>query len=78
MGKLIAMKLLGDAQALLLPRVFALTYQESFFESLGFVQVDKAELPQKVWGECMDCPKFPNCDEVAMVLEAPFLEEGTG
>jgi amino-acid N-acetyltransferase len=31
-------------------------------------------MPQKVWGECLDCPKFPNCDEVAMIKDAPFLE----
>jgi amino-acid N-acetyltransferase len=57
-----------------LPRVFALTYQQSFFEHLGFRLVDKATMPHKVWGECMDCPKFPNCDELAMIKDAPFLE----
>jgi len=68
-GRLLAEAALRDAAALKLPRVFALTYQKSFFEHLGFVEVDKATMPQKVWGECMDCPKFPNCDETAMVLD---------
>lgn len=70
-GRLLALAALEDAAALKLPRVFALTYQKAFFEHLGFVEVDKTSLPQKVWGECMDCPKFPNCDEVAMVLDLP-------
>jgi amino-acid N-acetyltransferase len=77
-GRLLALAALRDAAALKLPRVFALTYQKAFFERLGFVEVDKSEMPQKVWGECMDCPKFPNCDETAVILDAPFLEEGGG
>jgi amino-acid N-acetyltransferase len=72
-GRRIAEALLRDAESLRLPRVFALTYQRPFFERLGFVEVDKTAMPHKVWGECMECPKFPNCDEVAMVKDAPFL-----
>ena len=34
-------------------------------------------MPQKVWGECYDCPKFPDCDEVAVIKDAPFLKEGS-
>ena len=75
-GRLLAEAALRDAAALKLPRVFALTYQKAFFERLGFVEVDKSEMPQKVWGECMDCPKFPICDETAMILDAPFFEGG--
>ena len=71
-GRLLAVAAIQDARELRLPRVFALTYQRAFFERLGFVEVDKATMPQKVWGECMDCPKFPNCDETAMVIDAPF------
>jgi amino-acid N-acetyltransferase len=74
-GRRLATAALRDAAALKLPRVFALTYQKEFFERLGFVEVDKAAMPQKVWGECMDCPKFPNCDEIAMILDAPFIRE---
>jgi amino-acid N-acetyltransferase len=68
-GRLLVVKVLEDAAALKLPRVFALTYQKAFFERLGFVEVEKSLMPQKVWGECMDCPKFPNCDEIAMVVD---------
>jgi len=74
-GRRLAAAALRDAAALKLPRVFALTYQKEFFERLGFVEVDKTTMPQKVWGECMDCPKFPNCDETAMILDAPFIKE---
>jgi amino-acid N-acetyltransferase len=55
--------------------VFALTYQQAFFARMGFIEVEKTTMPQKVWGECMDCPKFPNCDEIAMVLE--LVPEGS-
>jgi len=73
-GRRLGGVLLQEADMLKLPRVFALTYQQSFFENLGFRLVDKATMPHKVWGECMDCPKFPNCDELAMIKDAPFLE----
>ena len=58
---------LNEARKLGLSTVFCLTYQPGFFERCGFSQVDKAELPHKVWGECYLCPKFPNCDEVALI-----------
>ena len=48
-------------------KYFTLTYQPEFFKALGFTVINKEELPHKVWKECIDCPKFPNCDEIAMV-----------
>jgi len=68
-GHRIVDMLLEDARSLHLPRVFALTYQKAFFESIGFVEINKDDLPHKVWGECINCPKFPNCDETAVVLD---------
>ena len=64
---------LGEARELGIPTVFCLTYKPAFFEQFGFSQLEKAELPHKVWGECYRCPKFPNCDEVALIyhLETP-------
>ena len=56
-----------EAKELGIPTIFCLTYKPAFFEKLGFSQVEKAELPHKVWGECYRCPKFPNCDEVALI-----------
>ncbi|UCD54031.1 MAG: N-acetyltransferase [Dehalococcoidia bacterium] len=58
---------LKEAKELGIPTVFCLTYKPAFFEGLGFSQVDKLELPRKVWGECYRCPKFPDCDEVALI-----------
>lgn len=64
---------LADARELALSRVFLLTYIPDYFARFGFRRVDKAQLPQKVWSECIRCPKFPDCGEVSMVLE---LEQG--
>lgn len=68
-GSLIVRALIEDARSLGLPQVFAFTYERVFFERLGFTVVTKEMLPRKVWGECLDCPRFPNCDELAMMLE---------
>ncbi len=66
-GRQIVTACLEEARQLEIKRVFVLTYQQKFFESLGFVAVDKAELPHKIWTECINCPKFPDCGEIAMV-----------
>jgi len=58
---------LKEAKELGIPTVFCLTYKPAFFEKFGFCQRDKMELPRKVWTECYHCPKFPNCDEVALI-----------
>ena len=64
---------LDDAEVLGIPIVFCLTYKPEFFKKQGFNEVDKATLPRKIWRECFDCPKFPDCGEVALVYT---LEEG--
>jgi amino-acid N-acetyltransferase len=66
-GKTLVEKCLEEARSLRLGRVFALTYQEEFFLRMGFSAVDKGELPHKVWGDCMKCTKFPDCDEAAVL-----------
>jgi amino-acid N-acetyltransferase len=60
---------LAESRELGIATVFCLTYKPEFFERFSFSQVDKMELPRKVWTECYHCPKFPNCDEVAMVCQ---------
>jgi len=60
---------LDEAREIGLKRVFCLTYKPNFFGKFGFRIVDKSELPHKVWGDCMKCVKFPDCDEIAMVLD---------
>jgi amino-acid N-acetyltransferase len=68
-GRLLVEACLEEAGGLGIPTVFCLTYRPDFFERFGFRQVDVMELPRKVWGECQRCPKFPNCDEVALILQ---------
>ena len=68
-GRLLAERLMKDAEHLLIPRVFAFTYVPGFFEKLGFRVVDHAELPHKVFADCLNCPKFNACDEIAMLKE---------
>ena len=58
---------LDEARQIGLATAFALTYRPGFFEKLGFAQADVMTLPRKVWGECYRCPKFPGCNEIAMV-----------
>jgi amino-acid N-acetyltransferase len=60
---------LEEARLLGLKRLFCLTYKPDFFAKFGFVVVDKSELPHKVWGDCIKCVKFPDCDEIAMILD---------
>ena len=61
---------LQEAKELGVATVFCLTYQPAFFEKHNFSQVDKMELPRKVWTECYRCPKFPDCDEVALIYHS--------
>lgn len=58
---------LEDAEGLGMKEVFALTYVPGFFENLGFKIVDKNSLPRKIWSGCLKCPKFPDCNEIAVV-----------
>ena len=59
--------LLDEGDALGIEKVFTLTYKPDFFRKLGFIRISREELPQKVWKECIDCPKYTNCDEIAMI-----------
>lgn len=68
-GRGLVEKFLNEARELAIPRVFALTYQAGFFEKCGFKIIEKEDLPQKVWKECVNCPKFPNCEEIAMIID---------
>ena len=68
-GRRLVEALLAEAHALGLPGVFALTYQQGFFQRMGFYVVPHESLPHKIWGDCLNCPKFPNCDEIAMRIE---------
>lgn len=58
---------LDEAESLEIGRVFVLTYQADFFRKLGFKDRDKKDLPHKIWSDCLHCPKFPDCDEEALM-----------
>lgn len=60
---------LNEASELGVSKVFALTYQREFFAKQGFREIPKSNLPQKIWTDCLKCPKFPSCDEIAMLIE---------
>ncbi len=68
-GKDLVSACVDEARHLGADSVFALTYKPAFFEKLGFKSVAKEVLPQKIWGDCVKCIKFPNCDENALILE---------
>ncbi len=68
-GRLLVEHCLSEAVTLGIYRVFTLTYQQEFFEKIGFSPVDKSILPHKIWADCVKCPKFPDCDETAMLIE---------
>ena len=61
---------MDEAKELGAERLFVLTYRNDFFGRFGFAEVEKTELPQKIWTDCVKCAKFPRCDEVAMIASA--------
>lgn len=75
-GKALTRACLEEAAALGIARVFALTYKPEFFTRLGFRVVDKMDLPQKIWKDCLKCTKFHDCDEVAVLLETGAVPPG--
>ncbi len=67
-GNRLVKRCLADARSLGIQKVFVLTYHPDFFRKMGFRDIDKANLPQKIWGDCVRCPKFPECDEHALIV----------
>ncbi len=69
MGAALIKACVSESRSLGIPRIFCLTYKPGFFQKQGFKTVEKMELPRKIWAECYSCPKFPDCDEVALVMD---------
>jgi len=69
-GAILVQACIKEAKDLGIKTVFCFTYRPKFFREQGFVDIDKMELPRKVWTDCFRCPKFPNCDEIALVYKA--------
>ncbi|MCY2924628.1 MAG: N-acetyltransferase [Planctomycetota bacterium] len=66
-GRALVEAAIADARELGAARLFALTYEEEFFRRLGFSRIDRETLPEKVWRECIVCPKADACDEIAVM-----------
>lgn len=65
-GRVLVDALVDDAKRLGIPRLFAFTYVPDFFAKMGFTICQHEDLPHKVFNDCMHCPKFLACDEIAM------------
>ncbi len=74
-GSMIVRRLLEEGREIGVKKFFTLTYKPGFFQTIGFKTITKNELPHKVWKDCIECPKFPNCDEIAMVLDESCIVE---
>ncbi|NMD69848.1 N-acetyltransferase [Bacillus sp. DNRA2] len=66
-GKLLVDKIVEEAKRIEIERLISLTYQVEFFQKCGFEVTVKDNMPQKVWSDCINCPKMPSCDEIAMI-----------
>jgi len=72
-GKALLRNAVAAAKALGVQRIFCLTRETGFFESQGFMKVNRETLPHKVWSDCVNCPISDSCDEIAMLLEVNKL-----
>lgn len=68
-GRQLVNACIEEARELGVATLFCLTYRPDFFHSLGFVEVERGSLPRKVWSECVRCPKFSHCTEIAMARQ---------
>ncbi len=69
-GRVLVEACISEAITLELFRIFTLTYRPEYFRTLGFREVDRMSLSEKIWSDCFRCPKYPDyCDEAAMIIE---------
>jgi amino-acid N-acetyltransferase len=67
LGQDLVLACLAEAQVMGAKKIFVLTYQPEFFKKLGFKKIKHEALPHKIWAECINCCKFPNCKEIALL-----------
>jgi amino-acid N-acetyltransferase len=67
LGKDLVQACLDEAGKLGAKKVFVLTYKPEYFKKFGFKKIKTAQLPHKIWAECINCCKFPDCQETALV-----------
>jgi len=68
-GSVLVEASLREAKELGAKKIFVLTYNPDYFKKFGFKKISKEELPHRIWAECINCPKFPDCEEIAMIKE---------
>ncbi|MFN7921821.1 MAG: N-acetyltransferase [Bryobacteraceae bacterium] len=73
-GRALCETLETEARQMGLASLFAFTYVPGFFSKLGYAQVDRGALPQKAWKDCLRCPKFQSCDEIAVHKQLRAVE----
>ncbi len=67
-GENLVKQALQEAQSLGIQKVLSLTYEQAFFERLGFIEIPKESLPEhKIWADCIKCKHFPICNEVSLI-----------
>jgi amino-acid N-acetyltransferase len=66
-GRQLVLSCLNEAKELGAKKIFVLTYKPAYFKKFGFKRINHNNLPHKIWAECINCPKFPNCQEIAMI-----------
>jgi amino-acid N-acetyltransferase len=76
LGTALVDALVEEASIMGISGVFVLTYRPALFERRGFRRIHKNRLPQKIWSDCIRCPKFPECDEIALLHG--FVQENAG
>ncbi len=67
-----------SARELEIETVFTLTYVPEFFEKCGYHRIEKADLPHKIWNECVRCPLFPSCTEVSLIRSVDAASATSG
>lgn len=68
-GAALVQACLKEAREIGVKKVFTLTYVPDFFRKMGFIEVDKAMLPNKIWADCIHCQYFPDCREIALIFD---------
>jgi amino-acid N-acetyltransferase len=66
-GNELVLACLDEAKKIGARRIFALTYKPDYFKKFAFKRIKNADLPHKIWAECINCCKFPDCQEIALL-----------
>ncbi|MBF0468219.1 MAG: N-acetyltransferase [Desulfamplus sp.] len=66
-GSMLVERTIQEAMAFKIPKLFTLTYRPTFFSRFQFYKIDRADLPIKIWSDCITCVNFPDCNETAML-----------